>query len=380
MRTPRTAHPAPVTDADVPLVRAVALSKAFELPAESLFGRRRLLQAVTEVDLDVWPGETVALVGESGSGKSTLGRLLLGLVEPTAGEVWFRDHRVTGAGRAADRSLRREMQMIFQSPYSSLNPRKSIGSILRQPYAVHAICSRREADRRVAQLLVSVGLEPAEMFMDRYPHELSGGQRQRVGIARAISVEPEFIVADEPLSALDMSVQAQILRLLVSLRGKLNLSFLMITHDLVIARSFADRVCVLYLGRVVEQGTSAEIFTAARHPYTLSLLAATPIPDPARARVRDRIRLRGEMPSPITPPTGCPFHTRCPFVQPERCLDERPPLTSVAGGHAVACHYAEEIAAGHFTPWSYTPTNASLPSAPDAHAPATPPATLTEHM
>lgn len=332
-----------------PVIRAEGLAKVFDLPAQQLFGRRQRLQAVTDVDLEVHHGETVALVGESGSGKSTLGRLLLGLIEPTTGEVYYRGQQVSGLRGAADRKLRRQVQMIFQSPYSSLNPRSTVRSILRQPFLVHAACPRREVDERVVALLDSVGLQPATMFLDRYPHELSGGQRQRVGIARAISLGPEFIVADEPLSALDMSVQAQILRLLVRLRGELDLAYLMITHDLLIARSLCDRVYVLYLGRVVEQGKSEDIFTAARHPYTLSLLNATPVPDPTRARKRDRIRLHGEMPSPSDPPAGCPFHTRCPFVRPERCLDERPLLRPVGGGHLAACHYADEISAGTHT-------------------------------
>lgn len=353
MRAPSPVRPPAETGSaagDEPLVRATGLSKTFTLDPERLLGQRRALRAVSEVDLEVGRGETVVVVGESGSGKSTLGRLLLGLVPPTAGQVYFRGRPVTGEATSADRRLRREMQMIFQNPYSSLNPRKSVGSILRQPYSVHSICGRREADERIAALLTSVGLDPPALFMDRYPHELSGGQRQRVGIARAISVEPEFIVADEPLSALDMSVQAQILRLLLALRADLGLAFLMITHDLVIARSLADRVCVLYLGRVVEQGTAADIFESARHPYTLSLLAASPIPDPRRARARSRIRLRGEMPSPTDPPAGCPFHTRCPFVQPTRCREERPPLRLVRRGHLAACHFAEEIASGNLQP------------------------------
>lgn len=358
MRTPDEAEPAPADVANAsnePLLRAQGLSKTFVLPSEKLFGKRRGLHAVSNVDLWVHAGETVSVVGESGSGKSTLGRLLLRLIDPTAGQIHYSGRNITVLDAKGNRSLRRDMQMIFQNPYSSLNPRKTIRAILRQPLLVHGIGTRQETDRRVMDLLESVGLDPPSLYLDRYPHELSGGQRQRVGVARAISVEPQFIVADEPLSALDMSVQAQILRLLVKLRDELGLAYLMITHDLIVARSLSDRIVVLYLGKIVEQGPVKQIFGEARHPYTLSLLAATPVPDPDAAQDSERIRLRGEIPSPIDPPSGCPFHTRCPFVQPERCLDEVPKLHQVGDQHVAACHYTDEIASGQFRPWEYTP-------------------------
>ncbi|HEX7124202.1 MAG TPA: ABC transporter ATP-binding protein [Thermodesulfobacteriota bacterium] len=325
-----------------PLVVAEGLVKHFALSGGFLTGAARRLVAVDGVDLTIAAGETVALVGESGSGKSTLGRLLLRLLEPTSGRVLYRGEDLTRLDEAALRRLRRRMQMVFQNPFASLNPRRSIRAVLRQPYLTHRICGADEADRRAASLLESVGLAPAARYLDRYPYELSGGQRQRVVIARAISVGPEFIVADEPVSALDMSVRAQILTLLKRLRAEMNLAYLLITHDLSVARALSTRVAVLYLGQIVESAPAERLFASPLHPYTQALIAATPIADPRRARRRERLILPGEPPSPLAPPSGCRFHTRCPHAGPE-CRAVAPVLREAARGHAVSCHLVHPV-------------------------------------
>jgi oligopeptide/dipeptide ABC transporter ATP-binding protein len=298
-----------------------------------LFGRGRVVQAVAGVDLAVRRGEAVGLVGESGSGKSTVGKLLLGLLPLSAGRVFFDGVDVATADAATMRGLRRRMQPVFQDPYSSLDPRRTIGSQIADGLKIHGIMGPTQQRERVAEVLEQVGLQPEHA--DRYPHQFSGGQRQRIGIARALAIGPDFIVADEPVSALDVSVQAQVLAVLADLRTRLGLAMLFISHDLPVVRHLCDRVVVMYLGRVVEEGPTAEVFAHPRHPYTAALLSAAPSLDPARRR--RRILLRGDPPSPANPPAGCVFHTRCPFAVPA-CAQTVPELRQVSGsGHRKAC-------------------------------------------
>ena len=319
------------------LVRAESLVKEFTVRRGFVRGERHTLRAVDRVSFTVRRGETVALVGESGSGKTTTGRLLLRLLEPSAGRVVFEGKDLAALDGPALRRLRPRMQIVFQDTTASLNPRKTVLQILAQPYRVHGIADRREVRERVDGLLARVGLTPPARYSDRYPHEFSGGQRQRIGIARAIAFAPSFIVADEPVSALDMSVRAQILTLLKGLQREMGLSYLFITHDLAVVRSVSQRVLVMYLGQIVEEAPVAQIFARPLHPYTQALLAATPIPNPRRARERQRLLLPGEPPSPLAPPPGCRFHTRCPFVMPV-CSREEPPLVPIEGNRQVACH------------------------------------------
>lgn len=290
------------------------------------------VRAVDGVSFDIARGQTLGLVGESGSGKTTTGRAILRLIEPTSGMMRFDGVEVTGLDKRALRALRRRMQIIFQDPYGSLNPRMTVYSVLAEALSAHRIAARTERRERVYELLELVGLPPEAA--DRYPHEFSGGQRQRVGIARALAVSPELVVADEPVSALDVSIQAQILNLLKDLQERLGLTYLFIGHDLSVVRHISDRVAVMYLGRIVEMGGVADIFERFRHPYTKALLSAVPIPDPKAKRTR--ILLPGDIPSPINPPSGCPFHTRCPDARPE-CRQRVQRLTEIAPGHQVAC-------------------------------------------
>lgn len=317
----------------VSLLRVQGLKKYFGGSGWPL--RKPPLKAVDGVDLDLAHGQTLALVGESGCGKSTLARAILRLHEPTAGEVWLDGTPVTGIGRAALRARRREMQIIFQDPYASLNPRRSVGQTLDEPLSVHRWGDRSTRQARVNELLEVVGLRPA--MANRYPHEFSGGQRQRIGIARALALSPKLIVADEAVSALDVSVQAQILNLLGDIGAQFGVSYLFISHDLAVVRHIADRVAVMYLGRIVEEADTAALFAAPQHPYTQALLSAVPVPDPTRRH--GRIVLPGDMPSPSAPPPGCPFHPRCP-VAVARCSVEVPALRELAGGARVACHLA----------------------------------------
>ncbi len=293
------------------------------------------VRAVDGISFAIGGGATLGLVGESGSGKTTVGRTMLRLQEPTAGKVFFEGSDVFALDSGRLRALRRRMQIVFQDPYSSLNPRMTVGETLREPLEIHHLSGE------VASLLEEVGLDPA--FAKRYPHELSGGQRQRVGIARALSVEPRFVVCDEPVSALDVSVQAQVLNLLADLQSRRRLTYLFIAHDLAVVRHIADTVAVMYLGKIVERAPAADIYALPRHPYTRALLSAVPEPDP-RATKR-RIVLSGDIPSPAHPPSGCPFHPRCPHPRKsERCRTEVPPLREVPpqSGHLAACHFAEE--------------------------------------
>ena len=299
------------------------------------------VRAVDGVSFDVGRGETLALVGESGCGKSSVGRTILRLHEPTRGQALYEGVDIFSLDRKALRELRRHMQIIFQDPYSSLNPRMTVGSAVAEGIEIHRLAPRREIPARVAALLEEVGLDPS--YAKRYPHEFSGGQRQRIGIARALAVQPSFLVCDEPVSALDVSVQAQVLNLLSDLQRQRGLSYLFIAHDLAVVRQIAHRIAVMYLGHIVEEGPTDELLSDPRHPYTVALLSAVPEPDPAARR--DRIVLSGDLPSPSKPPPGCPFHTRCFHpLKSERCRTEMPLLRPVRGTVA-ACHYAESTPA-----------------------------------
>jgi oligopeptide transport system ATP-binding protein len=309
------------TPVSQPLVRARRLVKHF-----------KKVQAVDDVSFDVHPGETLALVGESGCGKSTTGKLLLRLIEPTSGVVYFRQQNIFELRERDMRSLRSEMQIIFQDPYGSLNPRMTVGDMLEEPLRLHGLHKKKERQRTV-ELLGLVGLAPDHA--SRYPHEFSGGQRQRIGIARALAVEPKLIVCDEPVSALDVSIQAQVINLLQDLQRRLGLAYVFIAHDLAVVKHIATRVAVMYLGKIVEIADKRALFAAPRHPYTRALLSAIPVPDPLLKR--PRIILEGDVPSPYDPPSGCRFRTRCPWAR-ERCAAEEPLLRS-----GVACHFWNEL-------------------------------------
>ena len=308
------------------------------------------IKAVDGVSLEIQRGETLGLVGESGCGKSTVGRAILRLYEPTAGRIVFDGQDITTLDEAELRPLRRRMQMVFQDPYASLNPRHSVGRMVGEPMRVHGVSGRRASAQRVRELLETVGL-PADAA-SRYPHEFSGGQRQRIGVARALALNPDFIVADEPVSALDVSIQAQIINLLENLQREFALTYLFIAHDLAVVRHISDRIAVMYLGSIVEISPAEELYDNPLHPYTISLLSAVPIPDPEveMKRQQQAILLPGDLPSPANPPAACRFHTRCPFIQPTRCTEDVPPLRKLSDGHLVACHWAEEIKAGRFQP------------------------------
>jgi len=322
-----------------PILEVEGLTKHYSLARGFGRGGRTgggVVRAVDDVSFELREGETLGIVGESGCGKSTTARMLVGLIEPTSGSVRYRGETLDDRGRRRAKELRRELQIVFQDPYSSLNPRRTIGGIVRQPLDVHGIGDgARERRMRVEELLEQVGLGPA--YARRYPHELSGGQRQRVGIARALALGPQVLVADEPVSALDVSVQAQVLNLLRELHDQLGLTLVLIAHDLSVVRHMCDRVAVMYLGKLVEIGPTDDLYVTPSHPYTSALLASVPVPDPAR-RDDDRQALHGDLPSPAGPPSGCRFHTRCPRAQ-ARCAAEEPPLRATAGALAAACHF-----------------------------------------
>jgi oligopeptide/dipeptide ABC transporter ATP-binding protein len=316
----------------MPFLQVRNLKKYFPLRL-GLFSRKEYVRAVDDVSLEISPGETLGLVGESGCGKSTLGRSILRLIEPTAGEVYFNGANIITLAAHDLRYLRREMQIIFQDPFASLNPRMKIGSLVGEGLRIHRLAKAGEQREKVIELLQRVGL-PEDAY-SRYPHEFSGGQRQRIGIARALAVGPRFIVADEPVSALDVSVQAQILNLLQDLQEELGLAYLFIAHDLRVVQHLSQRVAIMYLGKIVELAPSKELYAHPCHPYTRALLSAIPVPDPRQPP--ERMFLAGDVPSPIHPPPGCAFHPRCPFAE-ERCRKETPSLKTGSTGHAVACH------------------------------------------
>ena len=324
-----------------PLLEVRGLKTWFPITAGVLQRTVAHVRAVDGVDLSIRQGETLGLVGESGCGKSTLGRSILRLVEPTSGEVLFKGQPLTRLSGAEMRRMRREVAMIFQDPFASLDPRQTVGEIVGEPLDIHGLApNRRQRQERIQELLHVVGLNPN--FANRYPHEFSGGQRQRIGIARALAVDPSFIVCDEPISALDVSIQAQIINLLERLQDQFNLTYLFIAHDLSVVKHISDRIAVMYLGRVVEVSGANELYRRPKHPYTTSLLSAIPIPDPRVERDRRRIILSGDVPSPVNPPSGCRFRTRCFKAQP-RCAETEPALDTVKlDGHEAACFFPVE--------------------------------------
>ena len=330
------------------LLEARDLVKHFPVK-HGIFGSRPL-RAVDGVSLELRGGETLAVVGESGCGKSTLARLLVGLLRPTAGDVRFAGRSVTHPKGAWAHDMRRDIQIVFQDPYSSLNPRMTVGTIVERPLVIHHLGDRAERAQAVADLFRAVGLPPA--FMTRYPHELSGGQRQRVAIARALATRPRLIVADEPTSGLDVSVQATILNLLKSLQRSFDLTYVFISHDMRVVRHMADRVAVMYLGKVVELTTKQELFTRPQHPYTRALLAAVPDSDPRQRRAR--VSVEGDPPSPLTPPPACRFNPRCPFAR-DICREIEPQLERTGPEHETACHLVDEVAATSFPPGGSSP-------------------------
>lgn len=322
-----------------PILSVRNLQKHFPTKGGGLFNAQRgVVKAVDGLNLDVYPGETVGLVGESGCGKTTAGRTILRLYEPTAGQIVFDGADITNIGRKALMPHRARMQMIFQDPYSSLNPRQTVGRIISAPFEIQGIEPEGGVKRRVQELLEVVGLNP-EHF-NRYPHEFSGGQRQRIGVARAIALNPRLIIADEPVSALDVSIQAQVINLLEDLQNEFNVAYLFIAHDLSVVKHISDRVAVMYLGKVMEFAATDDLFEHPRHPYTKALLSAVPVPDPNIERQRERIILSGDLPSPMNPPTGCVFNTRC-WKATDKCRAEVPALVQIASGHELACHYPE---------------------------------------
>lgn len=319
------------------LLEAVDLVKEFPIRSGVFRRRSGSVQAVSGVSFAVRRGETIGLVGESGCGKSTTGRMLLHLIEPTAGEVRFKGTAIAGAGRRSLKTLRRNLQIVFQDPYASLNPRMTVAATVSEPMRIHGI-GRAEARQRTADLLQTVGLNPEHA--NRFPHEFSGGQRQRIGIARALALEPDVLVLDEPVSALDVSIQAGVVNLLEELQDRLGLAYVFIAHDLSVVRHISDTVAVMYLGKIVEIGPADTVYEQPAHPYTKALLSAVPVPDPRVERARQRIVLTGDVPSPANPPSGCRFRTRC-WKAAEICAVQVPPLTLRPGGQQAACHFPE---------------------------------------
>jgi oligopeptide/dipeptide ABC transporter ATP-binding protein len=321
-----------------PLLDARHLVKYYPIRGGVFMKEVAAVKAVDDVSLSIKKGETLGLVGESGCGKSTFGRAIMRLEEPTSGEVWYDGDNILTYDARQIRALRRKMQIIFQDPFSSLNPRKPVASIVGEPLLIHGMKNRRERETRVMELLQVVGL--SKEHMRRYPHMFSGGQRQRIGVARALALNPDLVVCDEAVSALDVSIQAQVLNLLKDLQDEFSLTYLFISHDLHVVEHISDRVAVMYLGKIVEVADSKVIYKTPLHPYTQALLSASPMPDPGHKR--KRILLKGDVPSPINPPAGCRFHTRCPYVQ-DICSNTEPPLKEIRPGHEAACHFAGSV-------------------------------------
>lgn len=317
------------------LVSVKNISKTFSAN-KGMFGKKKFVHAVNDVSFDIMPGETFSLVGESGCGKSTTGKLIDHLITPNQGEIWFQGKDISKISDNEMRPLRSEIQMVFQDPYGSLNPRMKVQDLIGEPLLIHTNMTAGERLKKVHELLGVVGLSPSHG--ERYPHEFSGGQRQRIGIARALTVQPKLIIADEPVSALDVSIQAQVLNLLQQLQKDYNLTYLFISHDLSVVEMISDRIGVMYLGTIVETAPKKELYANPRHPYTRALLSAVPIPDPEKKS--SRIILQGDLPSPSNPPSGCLFHTRCPHCT-EKCKCERPQPVEIAPGHIVKCHYPD---------------------------------------
>jgi oligopeptide transport system ATP-binding protein len=339
-----------------PLLEVTDLVKHFPIKSGILFDRTiGQVKAVDGVSFDVKEGETLGLVGESGCGKSTLCRTILHLIEPTSGTVRFDNDEVSSLNRRQLRPLRRKMQMIFQDPYASLNPRKRISQIIGEPIKLHGQAKGDEIRGRVQELLETVGLNPEHY--NRFPHEFSGGQRQRIGIARALALQPKLIIADEPVSALDVSIQAQIINLLEDLQDEFALTYVFVAHDLGVVRHVSDRIAVMYLGKIVEMGPAEEVYNHPIHPYTVSLLSAVPIPDPRENAAREQIVLEGDVPSPANPPSACRFHTRCPRAT-DICSEIEPPLIDYGGGHWAACHHP----VGREQPAAYAAATSAQPA------------------
>lgn len=341
------------------LVQVQELKKYFPIVSGAILQREvGQVKAVDSVTFTIHKGETLGLVGESGSGKTTVGRTMLRLYEATSGQVWLGDVDLMSLKGKALNQVRRRMAMIFQDPYASLNPRMTVGSIVGEPLDIHEQASRAEKRKRVEELLELVGLNP--YFINRYPFEFSGGQRQRIGIARALALNPELIICDEPISSLDVSIQAQVVNLLEDLQDQLGLTYLFIAHDLSMVRHISDRIAVMYLGKIVELANRDEIYLRPLHPYTQALMSAVPLPDPKAQKRRKRIILEGDIPSPANPPEGCNFHTRCLYVQ-AICRQDEPELRTLSEGHIVACHFAEDFVQDEQGEESQTDNLASAP-------------------
>ena len=339
MSTQVSEQPTPVTEqARTPLVRITGVKKYFPITRGIIFQKKiGNVHAVDGVDLEIYPGETVGLVGETGCGKSTLARVIMRLYDATDGTIEFDGKDITKVRGGELREIRRNMQMIFQDPFASLNPRRTVGSIISEPFRLHRTVAKSKIKPEVQELMELVGLNPEHY--NRYPHEFSGGQRQRIGVARSLALRPKLIVCDEPVSALDVSIQAQILNLLEDLQEEFNLTYLFIAHDLSVVKHVSDRVAVMYLGKIVELADGVTLYENPKHPYTGALLSAVPIPDPNLAAHKRRIILEGDVPSPIDPPSGCRFHPRCPNAQFPKCQEDEPDLERMTSGQLAACHF-----------------------------------------